>query len=201
IQFPICSHPTRFIRPCSSLMTASCIISPSSVGGSDAHTRASDAMRLPLVQGRPLGLVQAFFLAPGSNLDPKLCERPLTFDKFSFRIVGKESNAHKIYKEQVILEFGQNLQDGRFFPENGSAVPLTLALENVDPPNAAGVDISSSLTEDARLGIEGGAHKFASRKRDYPGDIIHHTVFMEDDFRGIADRLPELKSTCISGIQ
>ena len=40
---------------------------------------------------------------------------------------------------------------GDFFPENSPVVPLTLALENVDPSlNTAGVGISSPLTEDAR---------------------------------------------------
>lgn len=57
----------------------------------------------------------------------------------------------------------------------------------------SGKDVGSQFSD----GIEGGAHKFASGKRNYPGDVIHHTVFMEDDFQGIADRLPELKSTCI----
>lgn len=46
-----------------------------------------------------------------------------------------------------------------------------------------------------QLGLEEGAHKVAPRKQDYPGDVIYHAVFMEDDFRGIADQPPKLKST------
>ena len=46
-----------------------------------------------------------------------------------------------------------------------------------------------------QLGLEEGAHKVAPRKQDYPGDVIYHAVFMEDDFLGIADQPPKLKST------
>lgn len=65
IQFPICSHPTALYKACSSLMTASAShLSIFSWRVWCTH-RTSDLDRLPLVQGRPLGLVQAFFLVPG----------------------------------------------------------------------------------------------------------------------------------------